>query len=62
MDVVNAKPQPTTTPEGGKKVASNRKEKIRHHTVRRFSPNSSSATTARVEPAAAFGDIDPPTL
>jgi hypothetical protein len=34
MDVVSAKPQPATTPEGGKKVARN--EKMRHHMERRF--------------------------
>lgn len=36
MDVVSAKPQPATTPEGGKKVASNINEKMRHHMERRF--------------------------
>ena len=34
MDVVSAKPQPATTPEGGKEGRKN--EKMRHQTVRRF--------------------------
>ena len=58
MDVVSANPQPATTPEGGKKVASRRNEKMRHHAVRRFLRSHHW----RGEPAAAFGDCNPPTL